>query len=69
MTLEQWLRDERREQRWLAGELGCDSASVWRWVHGHTVPHPMFRKEIERITDGAVPVSVWATPANEKRRA
>jgi len=58
-TLDQWLRHEGRKGSWIADQLGVTDAMVSKWRRGHVLPIMPYRADIERITRGAVPVSVW----------
>ena len=69
MPLKEWIESEGRKVDWLAGQLECRASTIWRWTTGRSKPSLHYRRAIEIVTDGAVPVSVWETPANEKRRA
>lgn len=57
--LGRWLDEQGRKQKWLAAETGAGINTVSGWVRGKAVPDKRYRQAIERITSGAVPVSVW----------
>ena len=69
MSLKEWIESEGRRVDWLAGELECRPSTIWRWTTGRSKPSLHFRRSIERITDGAVPLSAWAGSGDEERGA
>jgi len=57
--LNDWLKREGRKGLWLASVLGVNKGAMTCWRRGHNPPLPPYRREIERITEGAVPASAW----------
>lgn len=63
MTLSEYLKAERLSQSAFAERLGnVDRSLVSRWCAGEGGTRPTFERmlEIERVTDGKVPVASWA---------
>lgn len=66
-TLEQWLQaqinDKEGCRRFHVGrfleKLGVTSRALWTWRHGTFTPSHEHRATLERLTDGAVPASIW----------
>jgi len=44
---------------WLADKLGVTQQTVSAWLNGHRLPITPQRREIERLTVGAVPAVDW----------
>lgn len=42
-----------------ATKLGISESTCYRWLRGANVPTMRLRKEIARVTKGAVPVASW----------
>ena len=59
MTASEWLTKHERSIAWLARQTGVTRSHMSRVVGGKAMPSALLAKSIERITDGAVPVSVW----------
>ena len=64
-ALQQWLRDERRSQAWLADQLRHEGeqlhqTTVSTWIGGK-VPAIAFAVRLETIT--GIPVRWWTEPA------
>jgi len=64
--LDAWVRQQRASQRTrrfrigeFAVDLGVTERSLRLWRIGQSVPTPEHRAALERLTDGAVPASIW----------
>jgi hypothetical protein len=57
--LRAWLKSEGRMSAWLADKLGVTQQTVSAWMNGHRLPITPQRREIERLTDGAVRADSW----------
>lgn len=40
-------------------QLGVTNRALWLWRQGTFAPKPKYRATLERLTDGAVPASIW----------
>ena len=67
--LREYLHQNRIKQNAFAAKMRVTPPTVTRWVNGEGKPSYEHMVTIERITEGAVPLGAWATPADEKRRA
>jgi predicted transcriptional regulator len=54
-----WMAEHRIECKELASKLDCDRMSVSAWRLGRSRPRMVYRKAIERISDGRLPASAW----------
>ena len=59
MTLAQYLAETNTPQCAIAACLGVRHATVSAWVSGGSRPRLRLAVAIERMTDGAVPVTSW----------
>lgn len=57
--LNNWIKLEGRKAAWLADRLGVSRDAVYQWRQGNRLPIMPYRREIERITEGAVPADAW----------
>ena len=57
--LNNWIKLEGRKVGWLADQLGASPDAVRNWRRGNRLPIMPYRREIERITGGAVPADAW----------
>jgi DNA-binding XRE family transcriptional regulator len=66
MKLKQWLKEQRREcgltNVQFAQEIGISRITLQRILAGGSVTDKR-KKQIEKATDGAVPISAWYEPA------
>ena len=59
MTLKEWLSANGMSHRRFARELGTSQQNVSSWVGGRSLPRVQFAVQIEKMTEGQVPVVVW----------
>jgi len=59
LALKAWLSSTARSQTWLADALGVSRAAVSRWCLGGMHPTPNRARQIEKLSRGAVPASLW----------
>ena len=64
--LDAWVKQQRASQRtrrfWIgdfAAAIGVSRRSLRLWRIGEFRPIPQYRAAIERLTDGAIPASIW----------
>ena len=57
--LRAWLRREGRRNGWLADQCQVNPATLTRWLTSKSVPQPVYRGVLERITEGAVMAEDW----------
>ena len=63
--LDTWVKNQRdvNPERFRIGEFAVDLGVTERalrcWRIGQSVPTPKHRATLERLTDGAVPASIW----------
>ena len=66
MTLAEFFEVYEVSQRQFAKMIGATPAQVNNWVNGRTTPHFPRAKDIERATQGEVPVDVWYPEKEEQ---
>lgn len=67
VILERWIQSQINDtssgRRFgvllFAERIGVTNRSLWLWRRGRFSPKPQYRPIIERLTDGAVPASIW----------
>jgi hypothetical protein len=59
--LNAWLDATDRNYIDLASLMQVDPSAAWRWTKGKTLPNYARMIDLERMSEGAVPVSCWAT--------
>ena len=62
VRLRQWLKDNRRNQDWLAEQIDTHQTNVSAWILGRPIPLDA-AVAIRKITD--IPVEDWLVPASE----
>ncbi len=62
VRLRDWLRDERRTQKWLGEQIGTHQTNVSRWILGLEPPLSM-ALAVKEIT--GIDPSDWLVPADE----
>jgi hypothetical protein len=78
--LKKWLDDNGHSKAWLAEQLvgqdrhgnpqiGIGRSVVWRWLEGERMPRVDFAAQIERITSGKIPASLWIAPRRHGKAA
>lgn len=55
-----------KKQADLAEEAGCTQAAISRYSNGRRFPDAKVAAEIDRATDGKVPLSLWRIVAAER---
>lgn len=63
VKLRDWLREERRTQKWLGEQIGTHQTNVSRWILGHEPPLGM-ALALEQVT-GIEPFT-WLVPVEEE---
>ena len=66
VRLRNWLRDERRTQKWLGEQIGAHQATVSKWILGQAPPLAMALAV--RDATGIDPAD-WLVPAEESATA
>jgi DNA-binding transcriptional regulator YdaS (Cro superfamily) len=69
MSLPEWLRKHNESQTAFAARAGVSDAAVSGWVAGKHCPDIESASRVERATDGAVPVSIWARRDRRRRKS
>lgn len=59
MTLEEYLKVERRPLRWVGDACGVSRQAVFNWIVGEALPSKENAEIVEALTDGAVPAKQW----------
>lgn len=59
VSLSEWMHLTGRNGVWLARVLNVTPNTITQWRRGHNLPIMPYRREIERITEGAVPADAW----------
>lgn len=49
-AIRQWADDGGRKLAWVAKQIPASRASIWRWLEGKTMPHPLARNRLADIT-------------------
>lgn len=57
--LKNWLTSSEYTQTRLAAELGVTRAAVSKWCNGAMSPSKWHASELEKLTGGSVPASLW----------
>ncbi len=63
--LREWLKDERRTQKWLAEQVGTSQTNISAWILGPRPPPLEIAVAIRRVT--GISVEAWTEPAEESR--
>ena len=58
-ALRSWMDDGGRKSQWLADQLSVDPATLSLWLNGHRVPRRDYRRDLDALTEGAVPEATW----------
>jgi len=64
VRLRDWLREERRTQKWLGDQIGTHQTNVSAWILGRAIPLEM-ALAIRRVT--GIAVEAWAEEAEPSR--
>ena len=62
VLLRRWLREERRSQEWVAGQIGTHQTNVSAWTRGRPIP---LDKAIAIRDLTGIAVEAWAEEADD----
>ncbi len=62
VRLEEWIKEDRRTQAWVAEQIGTHQTNVSAWIRGRPIPLRMAVK-IQKLT--GIEVEDWTIEADE----
>jgi plasmid maintenance system antidote protein VapI len=65
MNLSQYLKEQKLTQAEFAARLGVHQGTVARLINRDRSPSWEMAARIQSVTDGSVPVAVWAEPVQD----
>ena len=58
MTFDEWCKSDKVPGiPWVAWQLKVSTQTIYNWRKGKVVPRLLWRREIERLSEGAVPAA------------
>jgi transcriptional regulator with XRE-family HTH domain len=65
-ALAAYLSQDGAKQAELAEKVGCKQATISRYKSGERLPDRALAENIDKATDGQVPLSLWIVAASKK---